>query len=128
MVSSIRSPQLSLLGFELSGVVNGFVEQAHGVIEHVVAGDALGQGSNEGVLDLFFGDVGRVAVMSVAVFVVAAPDVAAISASRVPDFPSVPTTTVGALDFACKRVAYGRPPDLHGRQAPFGQHPTWQAR
>lgn len=36
--------------------------------------------------------------MIVAAFVVAAPDVAAVFAGEVPDFPSVPTTTVGALD------------------------------
>lgn len=52
-------PELSLLGFQLASVVDGFVEQTHGVIEHVAGGDALGQGCDEGVLNLVFGDMGR---------------------------------------------------------------------
>ena len=100
-------PQRGLLGFELAGVVDGFVEQAHGVIEHVVAGDPLSQGCDEGVFDLVFGDVGCRAVMILVVFVVAAPDVAAVFAGGVPDFPPKPPAAIGAGDRVGEGVGVG---------------------
>lgn len=100
-------PQLSLLGFELAGVVDRFIEQTHGVIERVVVGDALGQGCDERVLDLVLGDVGRGAAVGLVVFVVAAPDVAAVFAGGVPNFPPKPASTIGAFDLVGKGMGAG---------------------
>lgn len=100
-------PQLSLLGFEFAGVVDRFIKQTHGVIEDVVAGDPLGQGCDERVLNLVFGDVGRSAAVGLFVFVVAAPDVTAVFAGGVPDFPSKTAAAVGAGDRVGERVGVG---------------------
>lgn len=64
-------------------------------------------GLDEGFLDLFFGDVRGRAVVAGLVFVVAAPNVAAIFAIGMPDFASEPATTIGTLDPVRKWVRGG---------------------
>ena len=72
-----------------------------------MVGDALDEGCDERVFDLVFRDVGRGAIMILFVFVVAAPDVAAVFAGGVPDFPPKPASTIGAFDLVGKGMGAG---------------------